>query len=48
MVAVGGKSAPKAAEPDIEVASASLVTVTYNALHHRVETVIVEPETLSP
>jgi hypothetical protein len=44
MVAVGGKSAPKAAEPDVEVASASPVISAYNAFHRKVETVFLEPE----
>ncbi len=44
MVVVGGRSAPKAAEPGQEVASASPVTSAYNAFHRRVETVILEPE----
>jgi len=44
MVVVGGKSAPKAAEPDMEVASASPVTSKYNAFHRKVETVILAPE----
>ena len=48
MVAVGGKSAPKAAEPDIEVASASPVTSAYNPFQRRVVSVIVEPDTPSP
>ena len=44
MVVVGGKSAPKAAEPDMEVASASPTTSAYNAFHRRVGRVILEPE----
>jgi hypothetical protein len=42
IVAVGGKSTPKAAEPDMEVASASPVTSAYNAFHRKIETVILE------
>jgi hypothetical protein len=44
MVAVAGKSAPKAAEPDLEVASASPVVSAYNAFNRKVETVFLEPE----
>jgi hypothetical protein len=44
MVVVGGKSAPKAVEPDMEVVSASPATSATNAFHRRVETVIQAPE----
>jgi hypothetical protein len=44
MVVVGGKLAPKAAELDREVASASPVTGTYNAFDRKVETVVLERE----
>lgn len=44
LVAVGGRSAPKAAEPDLKVASAPPVTITYAAFHRSMETVSTEPE----
>ena len=44
LVAVGGKSVPKAADPAIEVASASPITSAYNALHRKSGTARIEPE----
>lgn len=44
ILVIGGKSAPKAPESDLEVASAPPVTSTYNAFHRRIETLSIEPE----
>jgi hypothetical protein len=44
VIAVGGRSGQKAAEADVEVASAPPVASAYNALHRRLEAAGVEPE----
>jgi len=44
LIAVGAKSTPKVAQPDMEVASASPMINAYNAIHRRVASVVLEPE----
>lgn len=44
LAVVGGKSAPKVAEPDVEVASARPMTNAYNTFHRRVEAVVPGPD----
>jgi Protein of unknown function (DUF3309) len=48
MIVVSGKSAPKAAEPDIAAVVVPAPTPGTHASRHNVETVIVERETASP
>lgn len=44
MVAVASKPAPKAMEPDMEMASVSPLTSAYSAFQRRVAAVDIEPE----